>query len=852
MLKRFISAFVAALLVMTAALPSALAAGENDTAAAVEFLAKAHIIDEGFSLGGNMNRGEFALIAARLFGGADSFADLGCFADVGGDGELAAAVNMLASYGIVKGDENNMFNPIEKLTYEAALTMIARILGYETAAEANGGYIGGYVSFAARSGITKGIRGDEPLNTKAVILLYNAMDAPMMVQNSYGGSLELRIDKDSTVLGTLMNLDKITARLYAVGGAALSDEYAVPEGVIGTGSRTFSYDGEDLSDMLGMTADIYYKKDSPTKAEFAVATGDDDVLEISLDDLEDTDLANGRLTYYDGGKKRNADIERMPYTVYNGRAVDVLPALGSEGTVRCIGKSKKYDAVIVEDYDTHFVTGVYDDGNKLKSKYGKKTLPDFTDFDAVAVYVGGKAATLSDINENTAVSAAISTDGTYAKLLVSEGRFYGKIDATQGADENDFTLRISGEEYKTTRAVYEYFSAKAPSAVIGTVTYFYADVFGRIAGFDDGGERRCEVGYMRGIISASGLGEVKVRLLMPSGGFENIVISKNLKYDGSSRIDGISAAAWFEQNRNSAALITYRLNADGELSEVNSVGSDEGLHEIAYVSANKRYRTATRSFGAKAIAAADARVIVLPKNDAAKNDEDCFLYTDLSKFASNNEYADLYFYSFDEDSLVADVILYNRSFNPYLQDVCPIVIGGITKSVGNDGMSASRIGAYSGGNEVAYIGKSGVDFNYTDKYFPNKSGAKTKVGAGDLVRVYQDFAGNITGTELIYSYEKDEYYPTANPYAKTDTEAYRFGMGVADAHDGNIIRVRYRGTDEVDYFDISSTTVVLIEKSRDGVTISHGTAGDVACCENCNVFVYSPSNAATIIYLYVK
>ncbi len=88
-------------------------------------------------------------------------------------------------FGIISGDENGYFNPENPVSNEEIIKMLICVLGYDAAAEMQGGYPSGYIAQAARLGITLGMELD--INTAAIrndvgLMVLNSLDIPLMLK----------------------------------------------------------------------------------------------------------------------------------------------------------------------------------------------------------------------------------------------------------------------------------------------------------------------------------------------------------------------------------------------------------------------------------------------------------------------------------------------------------------------------------------------------------------------------------------------------------------------------------------------------------------------------------------------
>lgn len=107
------------------------------------------------------------------------------FADVSADHWAKGYINQGVANGFIAGMSDTEFDPDANVTYVQAQKMLVSAIGYETFAQAQGGWPTGYKTYAASLDITKGISGikDSTELTRAQVaqMIDNAMDAPLCV-----------------------------------------------------------------------------------------------------------------------------------------------------------------------------------------------------------------------------------------------------------------------------------------------------------------------------------------------------------------------------------------------------------------------------------------------------------------------------------------------------------------------------------------------------------------------------------------------------------------------------------------------------------------------------------------------
>lgn len=111
------------------------------------------------------------------------------FADVSADHWAKGYINQGVADGFIAGMSDTEFDPDANVTYVQAQKMLVSAIGYETYAQAQGGWPTGYKTYAASLDITKGISGikDSTELTRAQVaqMIDNAMDTPLCVIASW-------------------------------------------------------------------------------------------------------------------------------------------------------------------------------------------------------------------------------------------------------------------------------------------------------------------------------------------------------------------------------------------------------------------------------------------------------------------------------------------------------------------------------------------------------------------------------------------------------------------------------------------------------------------------------------------
>ena len=181
-LKKFLALLLAVMMVATSAV-IASAEEATDYTEAAEVLVSTGVLkgytDGDLHLEDDVQRYQMALFIARMMTGDVndtlwSNINTTSFTDIGNLSQYVGAISFVTSEGVIKGRSETVFDPYAQITYQEAVTMLVRALGYT-----NLSYPYGFIQAANKIGLTSGIEGvewAEPLTRGEVAqLLYNTI-----------------------------------------------------------------------------------------------------------------------------------------------------------------------------------------------------------------------------------------------------------------------------------------------------------------------------------------------------------------------------------------------------------------------------------------------------------------------------------------------------------------------------------------------------------------------------------------------------------------------------------------------------------------------------------------------------
>ena len=159
-----------------------------------------------------VTRAEMAKLVITALG-MDSYATAtkSSYSDMANAQWAIPVVEYATNLGIIEGVGGGRFSPGNPVTYEQAVTMIVRALGYTTDCnEMNGTWPAVYVQKATALGIFKNVEGNKygagANRGDVAIMLYNALDVPQVYADKDGQTLEKKGEYNSAT----KDYDKIT------------------------------------------------------------------------------------------------------------------------------------------------------------------------------------------------------------------------------------------------------------------------------------------------------------------------------------------------------------------------------------------------------------------------------------------------------------------------------------------------------------------------------------------------------------------------------------------------------------------------------------------------------------------
>ena len=492
------------------------------------------------------------------------------FADVSADHWAKGYINQGVANGFIAGMSDTEFDPDANVTYVQAQKMLVSAIGYETYAQAQGGWPTGYKTYAASLDITKGISGitDSTELTRAQVaqMIDNAMDAPLCViaswKTEWNGSktpnLEVRDGKEGRAYETLFT-EKHDA--YKVYGRVTETSKT---GSVDTDKVTFqvekadNFDDEEVKADSPVSEDMYIgdsKADNylRTYSQALIQKNDDDeftILSIAaaaanksvtvasedFDENKSTDEAlyffpagttkgstkyqldttNGVTIYINGVESSKSIAELRDYLDKNETASVTLQKETETGST---STSAKYNTIMVSSYVTAIVDEVIDKTNETSVNFdtyssgiqAKMTVNKDDDNYTYSFKLDGKDIEAKDLQQNDVLNISYDTTGSF-----KDSSFYDVI-VTRNVVDGVKCTSINDSKGEYTIGGTKYKAAEGMDIDVETSTEYslYLDHFGRIAKADENSVTK-NYGVLKNIYKKAG-GDYMAQIITKNG-----------------------------------------------------------------------------------------------------------------------------------------------------------------------------------------------------------------------------------------------------------------------------------------------------------------------------------------------
>ncbi len=425
-------------------------AGTEKYADAVITLNKLSIIngyeDGSFGPMNNVTRSEFAALLLRMLGMDETAAPAAQpFTDVDTMFWAAGTINAAKTMGIITGYEDGTFRPLNNVSYEEALTMIIRAIGYENySAPSQTVWYESYYNSAQKLGITKnavGSLGTPATRSCIAQLIYDTLGVNTrkdgLVSSTTIMEAYLGIYKEEGILASNTHTSLETPDVNLKENEIMimaEDEGGHTKNVVYKVQNTKDYD-----DMLGANITFYYKPGKGSDyGEIIMCDVKKNTKQetVAAAMIEPADSSATKLAYYRSESAKTVsyyNIDSENVVIYNGKlygdspeesrfATSMIPDIGQISLLNRDGDND-YDVIFVDSYVPYAVSSVTTSTFKITDNITDPSAPvskvfDYTDDSQIIRFesIEGTELSFSSIKKNKAICVKESNPNSGTKL----------------------------------------------------------------------------------------------------------------------------------------------------------------------------------------------------------------------------------------------------------------------------------------------------------------------------------------------------------------------------------------------------------------------------------------------------
>lgn len=624
------------------------------------------------------------------------------FADVSADHWAKGYINQGVADGFIAGMSDTEFDPDANVTYVQAQKMLVSAIGYETYAQAQGGWPTGYKTYAASLDITKGISGitDSTELTRAQVaqMIDNAMDAPLCViaswKTEWNGTktpnLETRDGKEGRAYETLFTEKHDAYKVYGrVTETSKTNPGLDTDKVSFRVEKADNFDDEEVKSDDVRTEDMYIgdsKADNylRTYSQALIQKNDDDeftILSIAAaaasksvtvasEDFDENKSTTSSLYFYPAGTTKGsikyelaADVDIYENGVKSDMSLSQLLTFLDENDTASVtlqketetgstSTSSKYNVIMVSSYATAIVDEVVDKTNDISINFddqsssikSKMTIHKDDDTYSYSFKLDGKEIEPTELQEGDVLNIAYDVNdfakSNFYDVIVTRNVVEGVKCTSINDSKGEYT--IGGTKYKAAEGM----SIKPETSTEYTL---YLDHFGRIAKVDENSVSK-NYGVLKNIYKKAS-GEYMAQIITKNGTEEEYKVDDKNMDTSSSDADKnytkyLKTNGEYTGSNTKTAVYPQQVVEYSVSSSSNKITIKKALSAQTNTSAGAvttaEYKASSNKIGSVKIA--DSAVIL---DLSEVNDKDTYTVISASSLTDGNQYTA---YGYDKSS----------------------------------------------------------------------------------------------------------------------------------------------------------------------------------------------------------
>lgn len=780
--------------------------------------------------------------------------------------------------GIMNGVGEGRFSPDGYVTYNQFIKTIVSFLGYDVKAQSMGGYPAGYMSVAASLGIVadlNGGSGEDFVTGEMVAYLFKAaLNAPLFEQTGYGTDSQT-YTQDVTInyLSKYMGIYRRRGVVKAVHGTNLinNEELKYNEIIVDKTKMSYNPEEKDLSQKLGLNADVYYKLNGSEAEIVWFEEYENNVIKISGEEIIES---SAKLSYYEGNKEKKIKTNGYTQIVYNGSlstsyTSTVLNPWTSgiyDGSLTAVDNNADgvFDYIFIDAYETYTVSSVNE--TKIIPMYRENTIIDLGDYedgkDVLIRNLSGEPVSLASVESGSIISVSKDLNNKVKSVIVTIDECVGILESYEiGNGIHYFT--VGGETFRSSNSLKK--NPQLEKIQTGKNIKLMFNKDGQVSDIEVLKYQINSIGYVVDFALGTGLAakdDVQLRMFTSGGVFENFHFAEKintfygLENKRLSPMEVISRLGITSSGELVRQPVYYQKNENGEINQIQICNNDDGeidgfyrFHGTVLDSTPSEYEYRSSSLGGKVLI--KGTVIFSVPSEEKRDQEELY---QIQKLYAGQFYT-IEAYGTKKNSRVASVgVISNAESKTFYNPLGVIIIDSITEAIDPEGNEAMKIKGFADGGKVEYFVEKLSMLEATGNVLPQ---------SGDIIRLTLHSNGSVSKFELIFD-ESEREFPnySSNPTSSYSSGTrYLYGEIIWSDEESMNVKATNKSTGVITedaYLKSPSYKYYKISTVRNGEKLIE-TAGpddfmvytDVANGEKGpNIFMYTASGDLKVVVIY--
>ncbi len=658
-----------------------------------------------------ITRGEFAAMLAPVVN-YWAVKDNISFDDVPEEHEFFEGISDVGGAYVMTGTGESVFSPDGELTYEHALIAIVRMLGIESMAKSFGAGITGGKKALKYIGLELKLL-DKTVMTRhmAYDLIYDALFTNTV---SYLPNQEI-LRNEETFLKKNLDIVSVSGQLTDNGITGLSSLSGVGNGRIVLGDTVMQCAAVGIEEYLGYLLDCYVRvtEDECTLVSYTPSDRNE-LVEFYTEDYISSNETT--IVFETDTRQKSLNLPKSMTVIYNGKydptflKSDFKNVNGRISFLKTAGSSE-YDIVFVHDIEVFVVSRTNANKVSITSDTDEQIFLDEEEYDVdVFYYYNGAPADFSKITADDVLMIEKSRDKTLYKIYISDTEITGIVAAS---DEEGVVIEDKYYEYS------DYYLKKLTAMEyvepgMGKTNLIYLDYNGKVAKVN-ARVLRDLYAWLERIYYSPDDEKCYIKIFDEFGKMQNTVLNEKVVLNGLLVEDSVAGTSPLVRSEDSTKrqLITYKQNADGEITEINTAadmtavenykGYTEGEFTYDYYSARSAFRAGAFSCFdfRKYFINSSVTVFIIPTEESAGDDK--FSIQTGKYFQNNTNYNGINVYDAQENTVPNVIVMYTSTEEAIsdVQDGSSICIfKDVTLKVNDDDEVSLVMRAYDSSGEI--------------------------------------------------------------------------------------------------------------------------------------------------------